>query len=430
MLLFFFFNFFREGENIIENEFYASLDSVNELDSENSEFVFDSIESKAFEEMSDSNFLEVQKAFIPVLLHINISNNDAKKIHIESRAKKLEGRWFKITTTSIKTDLIAAITFENSENPLTQQGYILGIEMIQKSNTVVNSLQHFFSFPRKYSRSKRKIENHFIKIKPHDNGYNYNVYNVGQGSLTALTCPKNKPIFYFDLGGAYWIFPDSYPNTLNICTKSSKTVILSHWDLDHLETARRLFYRPDPNPLENFTWIAPKQELTPFYANIARKMIETGELILWTGAHNSRINFWGGAILKCTGSTKNDSGIALILNTDLENINCILNPGDSKFKFIPFLDEYELDGLIATHHGANFDFANTPTASKVEGYIAYSQGNKYGHPTAAAIEAYNRENWVNRLDTTNGTISFTFNSSPRRSGCSNTNCDLSTAQNF
>jgi hypothetical protein len=411
----------------VKNEYYGMIDSIESIDGESSEIVFDSVEHENFEKIKQFNFWEVGDEIIPHIFIIKFANEYMKNVLKESRLKQLEGKWFRIKTTYAKTELEAQITIENQEYPEPQKIYILSIEYISKSDSFRNSLSNFFSYNTYYQSNKVGIEKHLAEINPKKEKYNYNVYNVGQGSLTALTDEKNTPIFYFDLGGAYWVFPLSYPIPLRLYNKLSKTVIISHWDLDHVETARRLFYS-NPNALNGFTWIAPKQSLSPFYGKLAARMAKKGRLIFWSGAGNKKIDFWGGSLLKCSGKSKNDSGIAILLNC-IKGNDSILNPGDSKFNFIPERHRFNLTGLVATHHGAKFDFENTPNCIS-GGFIAYSHDNRYGHPTQEAINAYEKESWVNRKDTTDGSISFSFLNAPILSGCTNLNCDLSISQHF
>lgn len=417
---------FENGEFITSESYYGALDSIEAFNAEKSSLTFDSVETFEFEKIKNGNFWKNEN-ISALIINVQISNELIHLFQKKRNIKILEGKWFRIETTPVETGLNASRAQDEKEFPETQEIRISRIQLIQKSEIILQQLKSFFAFKDSNRSNYHLIKKHLFEINPNREKYNYNVYNVGQGSLTALTCDKNTPLIYYDLGGAFWIFPDSYPVTLNICTKQAKTIILSHWDLDHIETARRLFHSK-PQQLKGITWIVPKQDLSPFYASIARKMMESGNLIFWSGAGSNNIEFWGGTLLKCKGSNKNDSGIAILLKKIYGN-DCILNPGDSKFKYISGVDLSNLTGLVATHHGANFDFENTPNSAS-GGLIAISHENKYGHPTLNAVEAYETRGWVNRLDTIDGSISFSFCRANVPSGCNNRLCNLSIPQIF
>jgi beta-lactamase superfamily II metal-dependent hydrolase len=61
---------------------------------------------------------------------------------------------------------------------------------------------------------------------------------------------------------------------------------------------------------------------------------------------------------------------------------------------------------VATHHGANFDNNNYPIPVSKNGYIAYSHGNGYGHPTTLSINAHINAGWKTRRETIKGNIIF------------------------
>jgi hypothetical protein len=421
-------NYFVGSEINFNNKFYAAFDSIEDLDEENAILIFDTIESKSFELIQGSKFWKEELKINPAIITIRVPKRMVQDlVGIESQRNKLEGNWFRIFSSSNNNDRQATIMYDDVNTSNSETINIGRVELIKRSEAIFKNLREFFSYDYTNRSNPGEIAQHLKEIDPNEDNYNYNVYNVGQGSLTAITCLKNIPVLYYDLGGAFWIFPDSYPNTLRVCFCIAKTIILSHWDLDHVETARRLLNN-DPKHLKGITWILPRQPLTPFYASIAKKMGQNGRLLFWSNAGEKRINFWGGHLIKCTGKTKNDSGIALYLNK-IKNHGAILNPGDAKFGFIDISAKENLTGLVASHHGGNFDFDNTPNSIS-RGDIAYSHGNKYGHPTLNAVNNYERKSWVNRIDTTGGSISFSFNTSPIYCGCGNPHCDLSADINF
>lgn len=428
VLYFYFFPGFESNQNVQEDqEYYGAIDSIESVDEENSQIIFDSVKSDSFNSLVSPNMWETEEQITPHILFGTIENSYIDRLKKEVRSNLIDGRWFKIKTTKKETDFPISLSVEDSEIPEITRTYIHSIEYLKKEDSVSIALSNFFSFSGFQKSNQKKIEDHLKDVFTRRSTHKHNVFNVGQGSLTVVTGENNVPLFYFDLGGAWWIFPSNYTPTLKLCSSHTKTVIISHWDMDHLETARRLFYRK-PNPISGFTWIAPEQDLTPMYARLAKRMVSTGNLLLWSGKGNDRIDFWAGSLLKCNGPDKNNSGIALLVNSPDNSIKQVLNPADANFKYIPHLTDMKLDGLVATHHGANFDFHNVPQSVVKEGALAYSHGNKYGHPTQNARISYNNAGWILDNETPNGHISFAKKSEVNSVPCGGLSCDLSIVQ--
>jgi hypothetical protein len=424
---------FGEKSKEIPEEYYVAVDSVESIGDNRYQIIFDGVISKEFNETSrDGNIWQLYEKVIPRLIVVNLNHKSSNKLNYFINQKSFSGFWFKIKTSSKPTDLAASMfveNFQNDENKEPVLTFIYSIESLPKYSDTSRNLTRFFSWDHYQRGNTKAIEKHLKSIKPKNEVHKLNVYNVGQGSLTAVTGQNNVPLFYFDLGGAWWIFPDSYPRTLNLCFNCTRTVILSHWDLDHIETARRLI---KSNCFPNITWIAPKQTLSPFYAGLAARMNTNGELLLWSGNFIKEIKFWAGSLLKCNGPDKNHSGLALLVKSPNNDIQNVLHPGDAAYKYIPKYKSLKLDGLVATHHGANFETANSPLPVSVLNYgaIAYSHGNKYGHPTPGSKIAHQSLGWTNERETTKGNISFTLNSNNKSVPCNGNDCDLRIQQTF
>jgi hypothetical protein len=416
-------------EEEISGEYYSTIDTIEQIDENNFKIIFDGVLKKNFDLIEGDRTKANSDSIIPHILNVDVSKSFFDSFFPFVWTRNFTDKWFVIKTSNNISAFPALLSIENSEIPEESITYIQSIEYLPKKLEITTSLLNYFSLSYFGFGNTNAIKSHLLKINPQIDGHKLNVYNVGQGSLTAVTTPDNSPIFYFDLGGAWWIFKKSYPITLRLCFTKTKTVIISHWDLDHLETARRLFYS-NPKQMEGITWIAPKQIISPMYHKLAEKMATTGNLLFWSGNNINRIDFWGGSLLKCNGPEKNHNGISLFLNSPLNSIKRVLHPGDAAYTYIPGINSLQLDGLVATHHGANFDFDNQPIPHTTNGAIVYSHGNKYGHPTNESRNAHNNDGWINVRETPNGNISICNNPLTNTVPCFGSNCDLSLIQTF
>lgn len=205
-----------------------------------------------------------------------------------------KSRWFKLIITERKTEMPVSFIIDNytndGNNP--QERYISKITQLHSSSSINKILNNYFSWESFELSNKEQIENQLIK--PSINGENYihkvNLYNVGQGNLSAITDEKNVPLLYFDIGGGFAWNKATYPNTLRLCFSYTKTIVISHWDNDHLETAKRYFTN-DPTKLDGITWIVPQQVITASYFKLATKMNASGNLIIWPSSLKGSMSF-------------------------------------------------------------------------------------------------------------------------------------------
>lgn len=246
-------------------------------------------------------------------------------------------------------------------------------------------------------------------------------YNVGQGNAVCLSekdgQDQSKPLLYFDIGGGANFNRFTYPDadTKSFKVAENTLFILSHWDEDHYETAKR-----DPKLIQNRIYIAPVQRVTFRNLKFINNLINNGNLILIPSGFAS-IVFPLGKLIKCIGfdNKKNDSGLALVLNLKKEkNLSAILLPGDAQYKCIPDICNESFDAIMATHHGGRlYRHICLPIPSTKKGCIAYSYGNDniYSHPLDNSVQIHENENWgvsalgnITRLDTIHGDILFSY----------------------
>ncbi len=247
-------------------------------------------------------------------------------------------------------------------------------------------------------------------------------YRVGQGNMNAICDGSTFPLVYFDLGGGALWNARTYPRDLQICHTHHQPVILSHWDTDHWITARK-----DPRSLRH-TWIAPRQLLGPTHKKLARGIQTEGRLLIWpAGVPSVALRF--GEVAHCTGTSRNDSGLAV--RVDLASGGHVLLPGDADYACIPPSLTQGLQGLVAAHHGARV--AGAPPSASVGttpcAYVAisYGSGNHYGHPSRSERDELEAAGWMVQFLTPQGGVQY-FGTAPVSPPCRGRRCTLRTPQ--
>ena len=406
--------------------YYVCIDNIEEIKDGTFELVLDGVEKGKMAFFTKNSLIESFEEFTPFLFSITFSKDKYLEFLEFSRPAVHKSRWYKLTVTDKNTDLEVSLYEDNYdlETPLRER-YVVSIKQLWSNSSTSKKLNQYFSWKDfKLSESTEILA--AVNTFSTNKDFYVNVYNVGQGSLTALVDVYNVPILYYDLGGGFaWNkFTYTDAQTLQLCFSQTNTIIISHWDNDHLETAKR-YLRKSSKAFSGFTWIAPEQNISPSYFKLAAKLNSTGNLFIWPKNLRGYISCWLGKIIKCNGPDKNHSGLALELNTATGRI---LNPADAAYTHIPYTKRTKYKGLVATHHGANFAVNNAPVPLCSGGEIVYSYGNtKYGHPKSDSIIAHTSNSWNNRLDTINGHISF-GNSSPMP--CASSHCNLNIVQIF
>lgn len=257
------------------------------------------------------------------------------------------------------------------------------------------------------------------------------IYDVGQGNSNAVCNQQCQPLLYFDLGGGCYKNKKTYPTALNFCFTHAPCIILSHWDMDHFQTAQmNSHYRSKD-------WIVPRQKLGPVHLKFYRSI--TGMRLIWPASLPSLAFCWG-EIVVCTGPAgkKNHTGLsyAASINPMVNTIRDVLLPADAAYTYIPGAAlRKNFDGLIATHHGAEFDTVNHPVpASKGQKANVYSFGkpNTYSHPRVPATTAHISSGWphAERKNTWAGHIALADNPGSLTLGCAAGHCDLAIVQQY
>jgi len=246
----------REIPQVLEPTTYFSFidkaEEIRESKISSIEFLFDSIEIRKINNESSPDYfatlpstiltLRIQKALVRMYLNIKSFDN-------------LEGTWVKITTKkSSSTGISCQIDGVNLQSSSVEIDLITPINELSREETEkYNVLRRALDI----SRISRGLTSYNIDdlndrlIQFH----HLNIFNVGQGNLCAFANADNLPIAYFDMGGGFGANRFTYPNTLRLCRTTHTPVILSHWDIDHFETALR------SNHSHSFQWFVPNQPL-------------------------------------------------------------------------------------------------------------------------------------------------------------------------
>lgn len=420
-----------------DKHFYVTIDNIEKLDDKIYQIVFDGVERSNLNLFRQSSIIDTFEEFRTLMFRLTLDDNKYTQFKNLLKSGRFKSKWYHLIITKLETNLPVSIINEENNNTEfeIEESFVHVLENIHVNNEISKILNNYFSWNSFSLSNKADIDFALRNASNYQESsiHKLNVYNVGQGSLTAITNEENVPLLYFDLGGGFAWNKSTYLNRLNLCFSYTRTVIISHWDRDHLETARR-YFATNPTFLNNVTWIVPEQKISPMYFKLAARMSRSGNLLIWPKTLKGRISSWFGDLIKCNGPDKNHSGLAMIVDSPNNSIQKVLNPADAAYKYIPSIKKIKFDGLIATHHGANFVDNNLPVPNSIieNGNIIYSFGtsNTYGHPKHSAVLAHESSNWINALNTENGNISFTTNNTVLITPCNNTNCDLNIIQTF
>jgi len=314
------------------------------------------------------------------------------------RAENLESDWYLLKTSTEQRGLAADLFVdENAEgNPV----YIE--ELIPVPPNVADTLNKLTGIDDVEDATEEIITAEL----GHNAGWNaefISVYDVGQGNSNAICNDQGIPLLYFDLGGGCYKNKKTYPSTLSFCMSYQPLIMLSHWDTDHYESAKR------NTSYQSGTWIVPRQKFGPAHQKFFLQLQAAGKVLIWPVGLAS-CSFQWGTIVRCTNpdpKKKNHNGLAMIasLSPVHNTIAEVLLPADAAYTYVP--GHGTCDGLVATHHGAEFDTWNSPVpGAKGAKAIAYSfgAGNSYSHPRTSAVTAHRHSN---RKDTPKGHIALT-----------------------
>lgn len=220
-----------------------------------------------------------------------------------------------------------------------------------------------------------------------------NVLDVGQGSACGLWHSHSGAQLYFDLGGGVKANVRTFPTPDRpMCFRQRPPVVLSHWDWDHWSSAFRYDAALD------CAWIAPRQKLGAVHRAFAYELHQRRRLWIWpswlAGFRGPQVT-----VGKCTGSTRNDSGLAMWVHVPQADGSeqAILLPGDTEYSRLPVLPRpMPLHAAVVSHHGANLNSIAScaPHGPGSALVYSYGDGNTFRHPARQARADYRRSGWA------------------------------------
>jgi beta-lactamase superfamily II metal-dependent hydrolase len=230
------------------------------------------------------------------------------------------------------------------------------------------------------------------------------VYDVGQGSASALANSDGYPTLFYDIGCGVYRNAKTAPSNQILCPHISSTIILSHWDTDHWAGANRFV---DPQNASSFLskkWIAPC-DLTvgPRHIVFAYSIISSGgQLNIVTGGwrqhgpirmqNNSEL-----MLLEGSGTSRNDSGIALKVTENSSSDRHWLLTGDVQYNYLPLSSCSRFVAIIVPHHGAKMKNQFSIPSPYNQNYnrliYSFGSGNCFNHPTSDCVNDHQSVGW-------------------------------------
>jgi hypothetical protein len=417
-------SFYKNAREFLQEpqEYFAFIEQVDIFSGteEKGAFVrFDCLTLKDAETVNSIKILSSELLSGLPFVHIECDEPMRKwKQFFTEGTAKAEDRWVMIETTPFdnKQEEIAANEFYNG-NAQEIKYQVKRVKPNGKQLSMLESISKKFDLKKIVSPANKITLSSTIIAK--FSFFDFLVVtDVGQGNLNFLTS-GNMPTVYFDLGGGTGIHSFTYTSTIKTCKTESPIVILSHWDMDHLETAIR-----DRSNC-SLVWIVPDQKVGKTHYNLAASIHTSGTLLIWPNTLR-RINTPNGEIIKCTGTSKNNSGLAACVTV---RGNTALLCADAAYRCIPGVRGYTLNCLVGSHHGSNSGAPNVPLAGGVS-WIAYSYGkkNKWGHATLKAKASHSAKGWTNVLETIGDSIAF--DTTDYVCPCGGADCNLSSGQHY
>lgn len=407
-----------------DTKYYGFIDKVERVKN-TYHILIDSILKSDFDlyfERGGDHLLEEESY---ALIYFSATREEAKGLISPFYPYKIETRWSLVSLNGNKS-----VTANIQKSSITDidETSIEHIRLLDgrksEDKTILKELKNRFSLTNlgvKDIEQIRKIETDINSIKPKF----VTVYNVGQGNANAICDTKDsEPLLYFDLGGGCYNNAITYPKLKTFSTKRDPIVFLSHWDFDHFYTAFK------DKQLQKLNWIVPDQLVGANTHKFAQNIHLQGKLFLWTNV--KPISNKSLEINLCTGKNRNDSGLAIFVKSnDQAGSKFTLLPGDARYKCIPSIQNYNLNQLVASHHGATYKGKlHVPVTSS--GSIAYSYGknNTYSHPQNGMIRECKAKGWKSRKDTIKGNIAFLSAAEANRMNAHIKNRDLLIKQTY
>jgi beta-lactamase superfamily II metal-dependent hydrolase len=205
--------------------------------------------------------------------------------------------------------------------------------------------------------------------------------DVGQASCNVVFV-GGKPVLYFDAGAPLYHNVRSFPSSFRHNLPDSAFVILSHWDFDHFDLARR---KPI---MQQYEWFAPAQPVGP---NAFKFQERLGDRL-----HFLTKPLVGPGFRLCAGQATNPkdrNGSGYSLRLEIGDDSILLN-GDCPYGQIdPSLQQPGITALTIPHHGGASNSTVPDPQKKSRAVASYGKPNCYKHPSEASLQAHEAKGW-------------------------------------
>jgi hypothetical protein len=208
------------------------------------------------------------------------------------------------------------------------------------------------------------------------------VLDVGQASCVVFL-KNGTAIGFFDVGAPLYRNQSSFPKRLALPAIAPEAfVILSHWDFDHFDLARR---HPQ---LEALKWFAPDQPVGPNTLKFQRNLGKRLSFI------DGSINYGSNLLLRrgTSASAKDRNGNGYGLRLDL-GAEAIVLTGDADYSILHPDLQQKLTAITVPHHGALGTSPPNPSGGIARAVASYGLPNCYRHPDEKHLEAHSDAGW-------------------------------------
>lgn len=386
----------RNQERRIPDRIYARLDAVEEVDDQTFEVSLDGLDADWFDEQNlefeggspaEDEFFD--RAPI-VSLDFTVGGAEARAFESLDRSSQDidtdDLLWLSIDLVppelGLEAFLYTNLFAEPRRTSIRRPAYV-------PQPDIAASLSKTFSLRSVRDSAQREIEQ---ALQVTGNGAGVLVLDVGQGNCNAHIDSNGRPLCYFDFGAAVQQHKSTYPSGLkHFCFCNDPPIVLSHWDKDHWAAGNI-----DKNALRQ-TWIVPRQALGVSHRAFAKAIQSAGKLLVWPRGLPA-LTVGDLTIEKCTGTTRNDSGLAAQLEgiDRSGTVRRALLPGDARYTAIPGSNQAFMH-VVSPHHGATLGANWTPTCpGSKDDRLVHSSGkrNKWSHPTRITRLRHDANGWT------------------------------------
>jgi beta-lactamase superfamily II metal-dependent hydrolase len=205
--------------------------------------------------------------------------------------------------------------------------------------------------------------------------------DVGQAS-SAVFLVDGSPIGFFDVGAPIWFNQRSISSSYKPPSVSKGFVMLSHWDFDHIDQARRF------PQLRTLDWFAPDQPVGPNTVKLQEKIGSRLTFIHGSATFHHRIHMAPGT--STDPKDRNGTGYAMRVEQDGE---VALLLGDSDYGHVQAHLLAGATAMTIPHHGGRGSSPNAPAGGSSIAIASYGSPNSYKHPHEPHLHEHARLGW-------------------------------------